>query len=379
MFEPEDLVVHRVKTVLNAVVHSEASLPAVGKQRTDRLGHECVDQDGKWKRLFTYYDDDHGGALSFKEFKKLIRGALHINESKLPDKDLMLLFQRIDSDGSGEIEYGEFTRYVKLGTRESQELPRTLGRALRLALARQKIRTEVDLRETFESLDFDASGGITLHQLRRLIRETLRLNKYEFSDYYVKRLMTNIDVDNTGQIEFDEFAKFINDHVNLGGISNTGYAGPGTAKPYAANEVISKISSVKAPPSHESTGFEQTVVAAGEKQRSFAAIRPAGRRPAPYTGDQRPRGYLNLPGAERLNKVEGRLFNAGFDIRGEFFRVGDDAGEGRARPARLDRFASAPSLVLLSPGEEPAAQRGSRVHDPGRTTKYLRHVSKKIL
>lgn len=358
MFESEEMVVHRVKTVLNTFVHSEASLPAVGRQRIELPGSEGVDQDTKWKRLFDHYDDDHGGALSFKEFRKLIRGALHINEKKLPDKDLRLLFHRIDYDGSGEIEYGEFARYVKLGTKELQELPKTLGRALRLALARLKLRTEADLREMFESWDFDASGGITLHQLRRMIREVLRLNKYEFSDYFIKRLFTNIDVNSTGEIEFREFAKFINEHVNLGGIS--GLAGPGTTNTIAPNDAVSKISSVRAPTSPGSIGFEPTVAAAGEKQKGFAPIRPAGRQPAPYTGDQRPRGYLNLPGAERLNKVEGRLFSAGFDIRGEFFRVADGADGVRARPARLDRFASAPSLVPREGASQRAGQQGPR-------------------
>lgn len=405
MFESEEMAVHRVKTVLNAVVHSETSLPTVGKQRS-LPGSEVVDQDAKWKRLFCKYDADHGDTLCFKEFKKLIRGALHITESKLPDKDLRLLFERIDCDGSGEIEYGEFAKYVKLGAKESEELPRTLGRALRLALTRLKIRTEAELREIIDSLDFDASGGITLHQFRRLIREVLRLSKQEFSDYYVKRLMTNIDADNDGEIGSAEFVRFVKDHVNLGGISNTGCAGPGAIKSYVASEVTSQISLVKTSsclglngtierqsadqPKRRSpsVGSRRTsiVAASGEKGKTVAGIRPSGRRPAPYTGDERPRGYFILPGADCLNKVEGRLFSAGFDIRGEFFKVADGTGEvttgggrRRDRPARLGGFASAPALTLPPLAKESPAGRSSGLRDPGLRTMYLREVAKGIL
>lgn len=399
MFSSEEEIIHRVKTIINISVHgakSDAdvlpSLPNAPKQRAERPGNGGggEDQASKWKKLFHYYDDDHGGALSLREFKKMIRAAMHISESKVPDKDLKLLFERIDRDRSGEIEYAEFVKFVKLRTKESEELPKTLGRALRLALTRLRVRSEADIRNLFDNLDFDADGGITLHQLRRLVREELRLNKHEFSDYYVKRLMTKVDDDSTGQIEFDEFVKFIRDHVNLGGICNTAFATPVIAKTtstagLAANEMMSRINVAQGPPGKSAT---PVATAASEQQRGFSETLPCFRRPAPYTGDQKPRGYFKLPGAERLNRVEGRLFNAGFDTRGQFFKVADASevaaggGRPRARPAQLSGLASAPSLMLLTTGKELTNSTSTgrdKWDNRHRTTSYLREAAKEIL
>lgn len=384
MFSTEEHRIHNVRRALNVGVrHVKSdrvpdylpSLPSVARRVPD-AGPPAFDDFNKtmrWKSLFNYYDDDGGNSLSFKEFTSMVRNTLRISESKLTERDLRLLFERIDYSRNGEIEFDEFYQYIKLKTKESEELPRTLGRAIRLALRRLRVRTENDIKVLFENLDFDADGGITLHQLRRLVRETLRLNQHEFSDFYIKRLLQSIDRDNTGQIEFGEFVKFIRDHIHIDGTQPKGSFDVGL---YASDDVITELNRLPV----NSPAMSKEAATSSSSRLSGSQSSPV----MPYIGEQKCRGYLKVPGAERLNRVEGRLLDAGFDIRGEFFKVAEAHAETvsrnarqRARPNRLSKTIAVPSLELLASKEGGGFKQKKR--EPGLSTMYLREVAKDFL
>eukprot|EP00747_Dinoflagellata_sp_TGD_P021602 gnl/TRDRNA2_/TRDRNA2_128591_c0_seq1.p2 gnl/TRDRNA2_/TRDRNA2_128591_c0~~gnl/TRDRNA2_/TRDRNA2_128591_c0_seq1.p2 ORF type:complete len:142 (+),score=20.58 gnl/TRDRNA2_/TRDRNA2_128591_c0_seq1:34-426(+) len=70
--------------------------------------------------------------------------------------------------------------------------------------------------------------------------------------------------------------------------------------------------------------------------QSQPASKPAKRRDAwmeqPYPGSRGPGGYTVIPGAQALNRVEQRLFEAGIDVRGQYHR-GAKAGRPGTAPS----------------------------------------------
>jgi hypothetical protein len=65
-----------------------------------------------WHKLFNYYDRDKSGAIEFDEFRQLLRSDAKISKSHLSDRDAKLLFDVVDVDGSGEMEWSDFDAWV---------------------------------------------------------------------------------------------------------------------------------------------------------------------------------------------------------------------------------------------------------------------------
>mmetsp|Transcript_59060 Transcript_59060/g.175695 ORF Transcript_59060/g.175695 Transcript_59060/m.175695 type:complete len:213 (-) Transcript_59060:79-717(-) len=60
------------------------------------------------KRRFKKLDGNRDGSLSFAEMSRLLRSG----RSDLSDKELQLLFDNVDKNGNGRIEFGEFVDFV---------------------------------------------------------------------------------------------------------------------------------------------------------------------------------------------------------------------------------------------------------------------------
>merc|ERR1719245_64115 len=124
----------------------------------------------------------------------MVRTSLRISEANCPDRDLLLMFQNIDLDKSGCIEFNEFVGFVHQKKKEREPLPNSLGRALKLALTRNRIRSKDDLVTFFRQNDIDHDHGLSMHEVRRLLRETMRLSQHEISEHNIKRLMEKLDL-----------------------------------------------------------------------------------------------------------------------------------------------------------------------------------------
>ena len=55
-------------------------------------------------QLFSFYDRDGDGSLSFPEFKTAIRRDVRISKYMLPDDQLREMFDQIDEDGDGDVD-----------------------------------------------------------------------------------------------------------------------------------------------------------------------------------------------------------------------------------------------------------------------------------
>lgn len=336
--EEEEQVIHRVRSLLNLRIVSAKDPGGPPKRLSPGPGgHSAAALDNsakaaRWKKLFLSYDKDKSGTITFKELRSLIRNCLHLSEGSCTDNDLKLVFARLDEDGSGAIEFDEFCTFVQARKQTAKEIPSSVGRALRLAMAREKVRSEIELRQLFDRSDLDNDNNMSVYELSRFFREVLRLSQHEVSEFHIKKVFKMLDGDYTGSISQDEFMKWIQKTVDLSrgtaGFVSSKFGGNALMTPAAtmappfgsAYSETGRLPSLSAPPGSAPAGGRpgagRAQAADANRPRSTpwgqAHVAPGGRRT-----------YLSIPGAERLNHVEQRLFEAGFDVRGDFFKVSD--------------------------------------------------------
>jgi len=334
--EEEEQVIHRVRSLLNLRIVSAKDPGGPAKRLTPgQGGHSAAALDNsakaaRWKKLFLSYDKDKSGTITFKELRSLIRNCLHLSEGSCTDNDLKLVFARLDEDGSGAIEFDEFCTFVQARKQTAKEVPSSVGRALRLAMAREKVRSEVELRQLFEKSDLDNDNNMSVYELSRFFREVLRLSQHEVSEFHIKKLFKMLDEDFTGSISQSEFLLWIQKNVDISrgtsGFVSSRFGGSAMMSMSSAGGFghsftgTGRLPALSAPPGSAPTAgrpeIGQFPGAEASRPRSTpwgqAHVAPGGRRT-----------YLSIPGAERLNHVEQRLFEAGFDVRGDFFKVSD--------------------------------------------------------
>jgi len=339
--EEEEQVIHRVRSLLNLRIVSakdpgggSAKRPPPGQGGPSTAALDNSAKAARWKKLFLSYDKDKSGTITFKELRSLIRNCLHLSEASCTDNDLKLCFARLDEDGSGAIEFDEFCTFVQARKQTAKEVPSSVGRALRLAMAREKVRSEAELRQLFDKADMDNDNNMSVYELSRFFRDVLRLSQHEVSEFHIKKLFKMLDADFTGSISQDEFLKWIHKNVDVSK-GNMGFM----SSRFGGSAMVSQATMI-----HGAGGFGNSFSATG---RLPSLPGPPGSAPTlgrPATGEAsadeagRPRStpwgkahvapggrrtYLSIPGAERLNHVEERLFQAGFDVRGDFFKVSD--------------------------------------------------------
>ncbi|CAK0810806.1 unnamed protein product, partial [Prorocentrum cordatum] len=338
--EEEEQVIHRVRSLLNLRIVSAKDPGGSAKRLTPgQPGHGATSLDSsakaaRWKKLFLSYDKDKSGTITFKELRSLIRNCLHLSEGSCTDSELKLVFAKLDEDGSGAIEFDEFCTFVQARKQASNEVPSSVGRAIRLAMAREKVRSEAELRELFAKSDLDNDNNMSVYELSRFFREVLRLSQHEVSEFHIKKLFKVLDADLTGSINQDEFLLWIQKNVDLSrgaaGFVSSRFGGSAAMTPAATMRTAGggfghtftetgRLPSLSGPPgSAPGVGRPAPGLAPAEARRPSstppvqAHVAPGGRRT-----------YLSIPGAERLNHVEQRLFEAGFDVRGDFFKVSE--------------------------------------------------------
>merc|ERR1712241_1023131 len=105
------------------------------------------------------------------------------------EDELKEILEEIDEDGSGEIEFGEFSQLcAKFLVEEPEE--KTM---------------KAELKEAFRCFDKEASGFITTGQLREIIGELdPRLTEEDLDG-----IIDEIDEDGSGTMDFDEFCQMM--------------------------------------------------------------------------------------------------------------------------------------------------------------------------
>merc|ERR1712141_198399 len=140
-----------------------------------------VDEIKVLKICFTLFDVKKQDFLGADDLDDILR-AMGFRPSK---EELKEILEEIDEDGSGEIEFEEFTQLcAKFLVEEPDE-----------------DTMKAELKEAFRVYDKEANGFITTDTLREIISELdTRLTKEDLDG-----IIEEIDEDGSGTMDFDEF------------------------------------------------------------------------------------------------------------------------------------------------------------------------------
>lgn len=140
--------------------------------------------------MFDDVDGDGDGVLSFLEVAALLKEG----NPSLTDREVAILFSKIDEDGDLKVSAKEFSKYV-----QSSE-PGSLA-----------VKTEAEksmaerAKHELKQLDENDDNRISLSELAVLLRK----GNPAITDKEVKLLFAAIDKDDSQSIEYDEFVDFI--------------------------------------------------------------------------------------------------------------------------------------------------------------------------
>jgi Ca2+-binding EF-hand superfamily protein len=156
------------------------------------------------KRLFDTFDLDASGSISLNELRTALK-----NLGEYTDElKLLRLLQEADSDGSGDIDFAEFSNIV-LSLRTDAEtsiftqiIKKHKTMVQFCNFTRDKL---LKMRKEFDRFDADKSGQIDVKELEAALRN---LGEYK-NQKQVDEIMAQADVDKSGSIEFVEFCLII--------------------------------------------------------------------------------------------------------------------------------------------------------------------------
>ena len=216
-----------------------------------------------WFNLFATVDRDGSGYITFDELKTIVRQTLRKGPKVMSEKAIKALWCGLDVDDSNAVQKDEMAAFFKLGApakhkadpknakKSSQNLVDSTSRYgmmeaiasqptadMRIELEKAGVAIPNDEELTslskrfsgwlearrhlegkaasttwynlFAEVDQDGSGFITYDEMRRVVRQKLRVKAAEFSDRALKSLWVALDVDDSNQIMKDEYAAFTN-------------------------------------------------------------------------------------------------------------------------------------------------------------------------
>jgi len=194
---------------------------------------------------FRRFDVDRDSMLTYAELKR----GLDRLEVKFEPKEFKRLCARMDPDGTGYTDYGEFARYVQSaelaarGDREGRGLGSIAGdnnsKQAQKAVDRMNARGAnyvlsaeeqedaklhkmilqkaqgqgTKLNKLFGAFDDDSNGTVSHAEFRRGIERGLNL---PMSDNVFGRLVNSVDADNSGNIDYLEFVSKMNEQEFTG-------------------------------------------------------------------------------------------------------------------------------------------------------------------
>ncbi|KAG6414029.1 hypothetical protein SASPL_126746 [Salvia splendens] len=127
------------------------------------------------KQMFKGMDTDNSGTITLEELKK----GLSKQGTKLSEYEVQQLMEAADADGNDTIDYEEF---------------------ITATMHMNRMDREEHLYTAFQYFDKDNSGFITTEELEQALREFGMDNGKDIKD-----LIQEIDADNDGRINYDEF------------------------------------------------------------------------------------------------------------------------------------------------------------------------------
>ena len=143
-------------------------------------------------KLFNHIDKNGDGQITLEELSKGIEDYLKLSGKDLKNK-VEIIFNNIDSDHNGYIEYEEF---------------------IRAAVDKEYFLSENFLRFAFDYFDRDKNGEISFNEIKQLFYQNDN-NKHNTEAQ--KQLLKNfkeMDINGDGILSFDEFVKMSKKIIN---------------------------------------------------------------------------------------------------------------------------------------------------------------------
>eukprot|EP01121_Diplochlamys_sp_Union-15-3_P010048 TRINITY_DN2777_c0_g1_i1.p1 TRINITY_DN2777_c0_g1~~TRINITY_DN2777_c0_g1_i1.p1 ORF type:complete len:150 (+),score=46.84 TRINITY_DN2777_c0_g1_i1:53-502(+) len=144
----------------------------------DQLTEEQI---AEFKEAFSLFDKDGDGAITTKELGTVMR-SLGQNPT---EADLEEMIKEVDQDKSGTIDFPEFLTMMAKQMKNED--------------------TEEEIREAFKVFDKDGNGFISAAELRHVMTNLGE----KLSEEEVDEMIKEADVDNDGQINYEEFVKMM--------------------------------------------------------------------------------------------------------------------------------------------------------------------------
>lgn len=136
------------------------------------------------RKAFDMFDKDKKGIIHTNMISQILRSMGQTFE----ERDLKDIIEEIDSDGSGELEFDEF-----------------LALAARFVVEEDAEAMQEELREAFRLYDKAGNGYINVSDLREILRALDDCLTEEELD----EMITEIDTDGSGTVDFDEFMEMM--------------------------------------------------------------------------------------------------------------------------------------------------------------------------
>ncbi|KAG5562638.1 hypothetical protein RHGRI_005384 [Rhododendron griersonianum] len=133
------------------------------------------------KEMFKMIDTDNSGHITLEELKK----GLERVGANLKDSEINSLMQAADVDNSGTIDYGEFMAAM---------------------LHLNKVLREDHMYAAFSYFDKDGSGYITQDELQQACEQ------FGLGDVHLEEIIREVDQDNDGRIDYNEFVAMMQDN-----------------------------------------------------------------------------------------------------------------------------------------------------------------------
>eukprot|EP00761_Pharyngomonas_kirbyi_P009516 gb/GECH01009532.1/.p1 GENE.gb/GECH01009532.1/~~gb/GECH01009532.1/.p1 ORF type:complete len:150 (+),score=54.30 gb/GECH01009532.1/:1-450(+) len=139
------------------------------------------EQIAEFKEAFSLFDRDGDGSITIKELGTVMR-SLGQNPT---EAELQEMINEVDADGNGSIDFPEF-----------------------LSLMARKMKdtdSEDEIMEAFKVFDRNGNGFISAAELRHVVTTLGE----KLTDEEADEMLKEADVDNDGQINYEEFVKMM--------------------------------------------------------------------------------------------------------------------------------------------------------------------------
>lgn len=156
------------------------------------------------KTLFDSYDRDRSGDLSLREVSRMLLDLGLQPKNRDEQDEIQKMMAEVDEDGSMELNFEEFLLLFQRINEKLKAMQREKERERAHELSFSEMQL-ADLRYAFDALDTDGSGLLEVSEIRR----ALQLMGKKVSSEKLWDMITEVDDDNSGELDFTEFLQLV--------------------------------------------------------------------------------------------------------------------------------------------------------------------------